>query len=60
VPTLLVTGEEDPLTGTNEAELIRRHIANSQMMVIPRAGHYSAWEQAEEAGRVLRQFLDGI
>jgi pimeloyl-ACP methyl ester carboxylesterase len=59
VPTLLVTGEEDPLTGTNEAELMRRHIANSQMMVIPRAGHYSAWEQPEEMGRVLRQFLEG-
>jgi 3-oxoadipate enol-lactonase len=60
VPTLIVTGEEDVLTGRNEAELMRRHIANSQIMVIPRAGHYSPWEQAEEVGRVLRQFLDGI
>ena len=59
VPTLLVTGEEDLLTGVNEAELMRRHIPNSQFRVIPKAGHYSPWEQAEEAGKVLRQFLDG-
>ncbi|MFZ0319194.1 MAG: alpha/beta fold hydrolase [Candidatus Sulfotelmatobacter sp.] len=60
VPTLIVTGEEDVLTGMNEAELMRGRIANSKLMAIPRAGHYSAWEQPEETGKVLRQFLDGI
>jgi 3-oxoadipate enol-lactonase len=60
VPTLLVTGEEDILTGMNEAELMRRHITGSQVKVIPKAGHYSPWEQPEEAARLLRQFLDGI
>jgi hypothetical protein len=28
--------------------------------VIAKAGHYSPWEQAEEAGKLLRQFLDGV
>jgi pimeloyl-ACP methyl ester carboxylesterase len=60
VPTLLVTGEEDILTGINEAELMRRNIASSQLRVIPKAGHYSPWEQPEEAGRIFRQFLDGL
>ncbi|MFZ1051861.1 MAG: alpha/beta fold hydrolase [Candidatus Sulfotelmatobacter sp.] len=60
VPTLLVTGEEDILTGANEAELMRQHIPNSQLRVIPKAGHYSPWEQPEEAGKLLRQFLNGI
>ena len=60
VPTLLVTGDEDTLTGVNEAELMRRHIAASQLKVIPKAGHYSPWEQPEEASRLLRQFLDGM
>jgi pimeloyl-ACP methyl ester carboxylesterase len=60
VPTLLVTGDEDILTGVNEAELMRRHIAGSQLRVIPKAGHYSPWEQPEEATRLLRQFLDGV
>ncbi len=60
VPTLLITGEEDLMTGANEAELMRRHIAGSQMSVIPKAAHYAAWEQPEAVGRILRQFLDGI
>ena len=60
VPTLLMTGEEDLLTGMNEAELMRHHIAGSQLKVIPRAAHYSPWEQPEEAARLLRQFLDRI
>jgi pimeloyl-ACP methyl ester carboxylesterase len=58
VPTLLITGEEDILTGINEAELMRRHISGSRLQVIPKAGHYSPWEQSAEVGRVLRQFLD--
>lgn len=60
VPTLLITGEEDILTGVNEAELMRQNIAGSQMRVIPKAGHYSPWEQPEEATRLLSQFLDRI
>jgi 3-oxoadipate enol-lactonase len=60
VPTLVVTGDEDVLTGVNEAELMCRHIANSQLRVIPKAGHYSPWEQPEEAGKLLRRFLDEV
>lgn len=58
VPTLLITGEEDLMTGVNEAELMRQHISGSQLRVISKAGHYSPWEQPEQAGRLLRQFLD--
>ena len=60
VPTLLVTGDEDILTGVNEAELMRQHISGSQLRVIPKAGHYSPWEQPEEAARLLRQFLERV
>ena len=60
VPTLVVTGDEDTFTGVAEAELIRRNIQGSQMKVIVKAGHYSPWEQAEEAGKLLRQFLDTV
>jgi 3-oxoadipate enol-lactonase len=60
VPTLLVTGDEDILTGVNEAELMRQHIAGSQMKIIPKAGHFSPWEQPEEASRLIRQFLDAV
>jgi pimeloyl-ACP methyl ester carboxylesterase len=60
VPTLLVTGDEDVMTGVNEAELMRSHIANSQLRVIPKAGHYSPWEQPQDAAKLLRQFLDSL
>jgi len=60
VPTLLVTGDEDLMTGVNEAELMRQHIPGSQLRVIPKAGHYSPWEQSQDATIVLRQFLDGL
>jgi pimeloyl-ACP methyl ester carboxylesterase len=60
VPTLLVTGEEDLMTGVNEAELMRQHVQGSQLRVIPKAGHYSPWEQPQDAANILRQFLDGL
>jgi 3-oxoadipate enol-lactonase len=60
VATLIVTGDEDILTGINEAELMREHISGSQLRVIPKAGHYSPWEQPEEAGKLLRQFLERL
>lgn len=60
VPTLIVTGDEDPMTGINEASLMHDHIAQSELRVIPRAGHYSPWEQSQEFARLLRQFLEGL
>jgi pimeloyl-ACP methyl ester carboxylesterase len=60
VPTLLVTGEDDIYTGANEAELMRRHIPNSELRLIAKAGHYSPWEQPEEVARLLRQLLDQV
>ena len=60
VPTLIVTGAEDVLTGVAEAELMRRNIAGSRLKVISRAGHYAPWEQPGEVGHLLRQFFDGL
>lgn len=58
VPTLLITGDEDGMTGVSEAELMQRHIRGGTMRVIAKAGHYAVFEQHEEAARVIRQFLD--
>lgn len=60
VPTLIITGDEDILTGVPEAELMKQHITASQMKVVAKAGHYSPWEQPEEVGKLLRQFLDSL
>jgi 3-oxoadipate enol-lactonase len=58
VPTLIVTGDEDIFTGVAEAELMRQNVQNSLMKVIPKAGHYSPWEQPGEVGKLVRQLLD--
>jgi len=60
VPTLILTGNEDILTGVAEAELMRQNISGSQMKVVAKAGHYSPWEQPEEVGKIIRQFLDSV
>jgi 3-oxoadipate enol-lactonase len=60
VPTLIITGDEDILTGVPEAELMKQNIPGSRVNVIAKAGHYSPWEQQDEVGRLLRQFLDSV
>jgi pimeloyl-ACP methyl ester carboxylesterase len=59
-PTLLLTGDEDVLTGIAEAEFMRKNIPGSELKIIARAGHYSPWEQSQEVGKLLRQFLDDV
>src|SRR6266536_134302 len=51
VPTLLITGDEDTLTGVPEAEVMKQSIRGSQMKIVAKAGHYAAWEQPEEVGK---------
>ncbi len=58
VPTLIITSDEDTLTGVPEAEVMKQNIRGSQMKVVAKAGHYSPWEQPEEVGTLLRSFLD--
>jgi 3-oxoadipate enol-lactonase len=60
VPTLIVTGDEDPMTGIREASLMHDHIPQSRLRVIARAGHYSPWEQPREFSKLLRQFLESL
>jgi pimeloyl-ACP methyl ester carboxylesterase len=59
IPTLIVTGDEDTLTGPSEAELMRQNIAGSELKIIQHAGHYSPWGQPAEVGKLLRQFFEG-
>lgn len=60
VPTLIITGDEDTATGVPEAEVMKQNIRRSEMNVVAKAGHYSPWEQPQEVGRLLRQFLDSV
>ena len=58
VPTLVVMGEEDTLVPRSDGELMRQHIPNSRLAVIPKAGHFAVWEQSEAIGKLIRQFVD--
>jgi pimeloyl-ACP methyl ester carboxylesterase len=60
VPSLIVTGDEDVVTGVADAQPMQQNISGSTLRVIPKAGHYAAFEQSEPVGVVLRQFLDGL
>jgi 3-oxoadipate enol-lactonase len=60
VPTLLLVGSEDTVTPVADAEFMRQNIGGSQLRVIPRGGHYAAFEQSEATLPLLRQFLDGL
>jgi pimeloyl-ACP methyl ester carboxylesterase len=60
VPTLIVTGEEDGLATASDGELMRSSIPGSGLRIVAKAGHYAAWEQPEEVGRLLRQFVDSL
>jgi pimeloyl-ACP methyl ester carboxylesterase len=60
VPTLLLLGEEDPIATMADGELMRQHISSSRLSIIPKAGHFAAWEQPEAVGELLRQFVDAL
>ena len=56
-PTLVIAGREDPSTPPAMAEEICRGIAQAELVVLPRAAHLLAVEQADAAGSYLRAFL---
>ena len=60
VPAIIVAGEEDAIVPRAETELMRNRIPRSRLEVVPRAGHYAAFEQPEFAGRLLRGWLDSL
>ena len=60
VPSLVIVGSEDSLTPPSEAEAMRGLMHGSRLAVLDGAGHASNLERAEEFGRALREFLDGL
>lgn len=58
VPTLIIVGAEDGLTPPFEGEALRAGIAESELVVIPGAGHLSNLERPEAFNEALRGFLE--
>lgn len=60
VPTLVLAGDEDQIATLSDAELMRSNIPGAQIRVLPRAGHYGIFEQYENAGKLIREFVDTL
>jgi 3-oxoadipate enol-lactonase / 4-carboxymuconolactone decarboxylase len=57
VPTLVVAGQEDPVTTVAMAEALARDIAGARVEVIPDVSHILTVERPREATSVLTEFL---
>ena len=56
-PTLVLVGENDHGTPPENARRIQENIPNSELVVIPDAGHISNIEQTEKFDAALKDFL---
>jgi len=59
-PTLIIAGADDPATPPAMLEDIRTRIPQAELIVLPRAAHIPAVEQADRVNRHLAAFLDGL
>jgi pimeloyl-ACP methyl ester carboxylesterase len=57
VPTLIITGADDILIPPTESEALQHGIPNSQLNIIPNAGHLVAFEQPDKFNHILTEWL---
>lgn len=60
VPTLVVVGSEDEFTPVAEAQLMHRHLPNSQLAVIHGAAHLPNLERHDDFNDALEVFLRSL
>lgn len=58
VPALVLGGEDDAPSPVSELERMARGIRGAELKIVSRAGHFAAFEQPDEVGRILREFLE--
>ncbi len=59
VPTLIICGENDD-SMVEASRRMHEHIAGSELVIIPGAGHTPQFERAPEFNRVLAEFLTRV
>ena len=58
VPTLILTGDEDPFVFPENSELMHKKIKNSELKIFsPNIGHMIQFEALEEYNKVVENFL---
>lgn len=60
LPTLLICGESDAITTTDEMRQMAGQIAGSTLKVIPRAGHMAPLEQPAAVNIEIRNFVQSL
>lgn len=60
VPTLVVVGDEDRVTGVDESRLLAREITGARYAEITGAGHAASQERPAEVAAELLTFLSGL
>jgi pimeloyl-ACP methyl ester carboxylesterase len=58
VPTLVLGGEDDVLAPVSELERMAKAIRGAELKIIPRVGHYASFENPNEVGPMVREFLE--
>jgi pimeloyl-ACP methyl ester carboxylesterase len=59
VPTLIITGDGDQITGATIAQPMHQAIKGSKLVVIPHAGHLSTMENPTAVNAAIVSFLKG-
>lgn len=57
VPTLVVVGAEDRVTGVAESQVLAAGIPSARLVIVPDAGHAANQERPDEFNRLLLDFL---
>ena len=57
-PTLIMVGEKDILTDYAKASILHEHIADSELKIIPDAGHMSPIEEPEVVSQFIYDFIN--
>jgi pimeloyl-ACP methyl ester carboxylesterase len=59
-PTLVVSGQHDPISPPADNQQWGKHIANSRIAIIPAAAHLPQVEAADELCHVMIEFCNSI
>jgi len=59
-PTLIIVGDQDVATRPQESQFMHEHIASSQLVIVPGAGHTSTVEEPAAVTAALAAFLEEL
>ena len=58
-PTLAIAGQQDAVVPVSDSHLIKKHVPDSQLVLIDECGHFPMYEKPQQYLEALRAFLVG-